>query len=142
MRKTHPPLTLGEVVPSAPRAWRGALIRLEDAFRAIGLPLRVYGSLAWQHIARQAYVTERSDVDVLFRPESRGQLDRALAVLRDWERCSGLRADGEALLPDGSGVAWRELLQARSRVLVKCAGSVELREVTELLDTMETGAET
>jgi phosphoribosyl-dephospho-CoA transferase len=131
VRKTCLPLPLAQVIVSAPPAWQTPLSELDASFAAAGLRLRVYGSLAWQHITHESYVTDQSDVDLLFKPKDRGELDVALTLLQAWEQRSGLRADGEVLLPDGAGVAWRELLRAQNRVLVKSAEGVRLCPVSD-----------
>jgi len=136
VRKTEPPLALCRVISSAPPAWQAALTELNTSFRVARIGVRVYGSLAWQHITQEDHVTERSDVDLLLKPEDRPQLELALALLQDWEVQTGLRADGEFLLPDGAAVAWRELLHARGRVLVKSSRSLTLRTVSELLGAL------
>lgn len=132
VREIRPPLTLRQVILSAPAAWQAPLSELDARFTAEGLELRVFGSLAWQHITKESYLTARSDVDLLLRPQSRVPLERALAILTDWERQTTLRADGEVLLPDGAAVAWRELLRAQHSVLVKSAHAVMLRPAAEL----------
>jgi len=112
-----PPLLL-QVIDSAPPAWREGLIRLEQNARHLHLSLRVFGSLAWQYLTGESYLHESSDLDLLWSPADQTQLQAGLALLQMWERESGLRADGEVLLPAGA-VAWRELANSPSRVLVK-----------------------
>ncbi|WP_242341316.1 MULTISPECIES: malonate decarboxylase holo-[acyl-carrier-protein] synthase [Anaeromyxobacter] len=126
------PATLREAAGSAPPAWRERLGALDHAARDAGLVLRVYGSLAWQHLSGRAYVTERSDVDLLVEPRSAGELRGALALLR--ARGDGIpRLDGEVLLPGGRGVSWRELAAGAARVLVKSGTAVALEPARALL---------
>lgn len=120
-----PPL-LTRVILDAPPGWQAPLRHLAAAATALQLGLRVYGSLLWQHLTGEAYVTEYSDVDLLFAARDADQLQFTLALLLQWERESGLRADGELLLADGAGVAWRELLRADGMVLVKRTNAVQL----------------
>lgn len=125
------PPRLAEVIDSAPPAWREWLIRLEQSAQRIQLSLRVFGSLAWQYLTGETYLSESSDLDLLWAPADRLQLQAGLALLQAWERESGLRADGEVLLPAGA-VAWRELSNAPSRVLVKAARAVTLQPLASI----------
>lgn len=108
-------------------------MRLIKDAAAINLSFRVYGSLAWQHLTQEIYMTENSDVDLLWKADSGEQLQRGLSLLRDWEETTGLRADGELLIGEGSAVAWRELLQPANKILVKSLGAIDLRPVAEVL---------
>jgi len=122
----QPPPMLTRVTLDAPHAWQAPLRQLAAAATALQFSLRVYGSLLWQHLTGEAYVTDQSDVDLLFTARDDAQLQSVLALLLQWERESGLRADGELLLADGAGVAWRELLRADGLVLVKGIRAVQL----------------
>ena len=128
----QPPPLLTRVTLDAPVAWQAPLRKLAAAAAALQLGLRVYGSFLWQHLTGETYVTERSDVDLLFAARDAGQLQAVLALLPQWERETGLRADGELLLADGSGVAWRELLRTDGMVLVKRIGAVQLLARAEI----------
>ena len=136
IQRINPPPTLGQVVTSAPALWREPLRELDTRLAAVGLGPRVYGSLAWQHITQENYLTECSDVDLLLQPQDRGQLQRMLVLLQDWERQTGLRADGECLLPDGAAVAWRELLGGSDKVLVKSTLSLMLRPIADVFGAL------
>jgi phosphoribosyl-dephospho-CoA transferase len=133
-RCSAPPL-LATVIDCAPPAWREWLIRLEQGARNLQLCLRVFGSLAWQYLTGDTYLSESSDLDLLWSPVDQAQLQAGLALLQEWERKSGLRADGEVLLPVGA-VAWRELASAPSHVLVKDAWAVTLRPLSTIHNTL------
>ena len=94
---------------------------------------RVFGSLAWQYLTGEPYVSDRSDVDLLWRPSDIGELRQGMEMLLDWEGRFGLRVDGEIELPDGTAVAWRELAMGPRTVLVKATAGVALRPLAELL---------
>jgi len=135
------PPHLGAALAAAPTAWRLELRDLARRLDAIGVPPRVYGSMAWQHLAADpglVYVTETSDVDLLVRPSSWRAADAALRVLAAAAEASvSPRLDGEVILPDGSGVAWRELAMPREQVLVKTPTAARLfrhAEVRAMLD--------
>jgi malonate decarboxylase beta subunit len=123
--RVAPPLPLAAVVASAPCDWRERLRALDLAGRRAGLLLRVHGSLSWQHLTGDRYVTGASDVDLLVRPRDPAALARALALLAahgdGWPRL-----DGEVILPGGRGVAWRELAGGAPSLLVKSPAGVAL----------------
>jgi phosphoribosyl-dephospho-CoA transferase len=127
LRAREPPPLLAAALASAPRAWQAALRALDRGARKLGVEPRVYGSLAWQHLTGQPYVEADSDVDLLLAAPDAARARAMLALLVCWERDTGRRADGELLLPDGAAVAWRELLGAAPRVLVKSLDAVALR---------------
>lgn len=133
----RPPPLLAEVIDSAPRSWREALLGLELKARALNLPLRVYGSLAWQYLGGEGYLRESSDLDLLWSPTDAAQLQAGLALLQAWEEGCGLRADGEVLLAVGA-VSWRELAQAPARVLVKGQREVLLLPLASVFERSAT----
>ena len=121
------PLNLDRVIDTAPADWQDALRDLVLRGQRADTVFCVYGSLAWQHISGETYVTPNSDVDLLWTARDVEHMRRTLELLTGWEHESGMRADGELLLPDGSAVAWRELLTAHDRVLVKTDEGVTMR---------------
>ena len=104
------------------------------------LELRVFGSLAWQALSGHNYMTEKSDIDLLWHPLSHMQLQQGIALLTRWELATGLRADGEVLFGGSSAVSWREWATLKSgddrRVLVKRISSAELVDARELLEML------
>ncbi|WP_434621086.1 malonate decarboxylase holo-[acyl-carrier-protein] synthase [Azospirillum sp. B2RO_4] len=126
------PLPLAEAVETAPEAWRPMLAELVRRALAVGVGPAVYGSLAWQHRTGLGYVRPDSDVDLLFAPRDRRQLDGLLDLLRAFGDGSP-RLDGEILMPDGAAVAWRELAGRPDRLLVKGPAEVELRDLPSVL---------
>jgi phosphoribosyl-dephospho-CoA transferase len=133
VREVRPPPSLQQVIAAAPSDWQGPLRTLTEAAAGAGIGFRVFGSLAWQYLTGKPYVSARSDVDLLWRPGGIGELRRGLEVLLDWEQRFGLRADGEIELPDGTGIAWRELAAKPRKVLVKATTGVALTPLAELL---------
>lgn len=102
------------------------------------LPLRVFGSVAMQALTGLQYLSPTSDVDVLFHPASRLQLEEGVALLvRHAER---LPLDGEIVFPGGAAVSWKEWQMAMThpaKVLVKDLQSVRLADTASLLATLE-----
>jgi phosphoribosyl-dephospho-CoA transferase len=131
-----PALALADAAKAAPQRWRGALDEL--AAEADGLALRVYGSLAMQAVTGQVYLTERSDIDLLFVPASEAALKAGIALLVRYGAV--LPLDGEIVFPSGDAVAWKEWPGAETvnaRVLVKDARAVRLAPAAQLLATLE-----
>lgn len=144
IRVKREPLEVFDVLPAAPLAWQSALRRFADEIRACGLDMRVYGSLALQALTRQTYLRDTSDIDILFRPSNRLQLDQGMALLA--RHAQLLPLDGEVLLGGDNAVAWKEWLQCGNgedggdgahRVLVKQRGGVQLQRVDGLLDALD-----
>src|SRR5471032_1914386 len=133
--RSIPPLPLKGVLPTLASPWREELTALDN--RAVGLVLRVYGSLALQMLTGQSYVTPRSDVDLLFYPATPQQLNAGLALLAF--HATHLPLDGEIVFPSGQAVAWKEWLQAQAagaHVLVKERDGVHLSSPNALLATL------
>ena len=131
--RTSAPLTLQTALVSAPPDWRPPLRDLVDAARHRGVTFHVYGSIAWQHLSGEPYVTPLSDVDLLWATGDAALLADVLSLLNAWQASTGLRADGELLLPGGAAVAWKELLTRSDKVLVKSASHVDMRAREEVL---------
>jgi phosphoribosyl-dephospho-CoA transferase len=144
-----PPLTLREMSGRiASHPWLGAL---SNAAADEGLELSVFGSFAWEALTGQRYVTPSSDLDVLVRPSSTAELERATRLLSAWERVpDARRIDGEILFALSSGeawaVSWREWKQnaehhaTAGRVLGKSLRETRLCDVGVLAASLATGA--
>lgn len=115
---------LADTFAAAPASWVETLAKVQAIAERHDVAIAVYGSLAWQALTGLACVRPGSDVDLLITSVRWTGLERvtmALAAL------SGApRLDGEALLPGGAAVAWRELARAPVRLLVKDRASVYL----------------
>jgi phosphoribosyl-dephospho-CoA transferase len=126
------PLRLGDAAASAPAAWRSPLAALEAALAGLGVPIGVFGSLAWQHLVGEPYLRATSDVDLLLGPAGPAPLWAGLEVVAAWDG-RPVRLDGEVLLGRGRATAWRELARRPARLLVKSAGGVGLLPLSEAL---------
>jgi phosphoribosyl-dephospho-CoA transferase len=130
VERVAPALTLREAAVR-----EGVAAFCEDAD---GLPLRVFGSVAMQALTGLRYVTASSDIDVLFAPASRQQLEDGLALLS--RHGATLPLDGEVVFPGGAAVSWKEWQMAMThpaKVLVKDLRSVRLLDTASLLATLE-----
>ena len=136
-----PALLLSDVLASAPSDWVLAIQALLEQSQSLNLKPRVYGSFALQALTGLSYVTPESDLDLIWKPHSRKQLESLFEVLQNWENETGLRADGEVQLPDGSGVCWRELASESKQVLVKSTDSVSLQQREVALDAVDANRE-
>jgi phosphoribosyl-dephospho-CoA transferase len=133
------PLAIGATLGSAPARWQRTLDLLAADATGQGLLLEVYGSLALQALTGNSYITETSDIDILFSPRTRLQLESGIALLQEYATL--LPLDGEILFPQGRGVAWKEWIQARhdgsnSRVLVKETARVHLSAMSVLVASL------
>lgn len=124
-------LALGVITP-----WQDSLsefIRAAQPFE-----LQVYGSLAMQVLTGLPYLSDSSDIDLLFHPRSAAQLEQCLTLLGDY--ADRLPLDGEIIFPGDQAVAWKEWRQAQAhqaKVLVKASAGVRLCDPASLLSTLE-----
>ncbi|MCK1309459.1 malonate decarboxylase holo-[acyl-carrier-protein] synthase [Bradyrhizobium sp. 45] len=115
----QPPL-LADAVAAAPPAWRETIEKLVQL-----LPeTRAYGSLAWQHLTGLPYLSEGSDLDLLWPLSSADKTGILLSDIARIAKQSPMRLDGEITGPAG-GVQWRELTGTDAdEVLVKSPAGV------------------
>ena len=100
--------------------------------------MRVFGSLAMQSFTGLPYLTDSSDIDVLFAPADRKQLDEGLALLS--AASAHVPLDGEIVFPGGAAVSWKEWRdagEAGRTVLVKTIDEVRLSEPDSLLAMLQ-----
>lgn len=137
--ETCPALPLAQALPAVPEAWRGPLTALLDDAGSANLDPRVYGSVAFEAVTGQGYLTHASDIDLLLAPRTQPAYRCALGLLERHARL--LPLDGEIVFPQGWAVAWKELLRApgaTARVLAKSLHGVELMTVGSLLAALST----
>lgn len=114
--------------------WRDELAALSAAVPT----LRVFGSLAMQTLTGLQYLSPSSDVDLLFHPASRRQLETVIALLARYSE--HLPLDGEVVFPGGAAVSWKEWQAAithPAKVLVKELRAVRLADTASLLAVLE-----
>jgi phosphoribosyl-dephospho-CoA transferase len=129
------PATVLQAALDSSGGWRDSLTALCNEGHTLGL--RVFGSLAMQTLTGQAYISPTSDVDVLFHPASRQQLDEGFALLARYAK--QLPLDGEIVFPCGAAVSWKEWQMATThpaKVMVKELQSVRLASTESLLQTL------
>ena len=123
---TSPPPSLRSAGPSAPRAWRPTLAKLEDLASRHRVEARVFGSLALAVVTGLDYLTDRSDLDLLLQVNRDTDLSRLTADLARIEAAAPMRLDGELIRHDGAAANWRELHAGPREVLVKTVSDVAL----------------
>lgn len=134
-RVDTPPL-LSDALHAAPPAWVPPLAELDRVATAVGVPLSVTGTLAWQHHTGETYVTDSARVDLLFQPRTHEALVSILDVLRARDGWGGPRLGGEVVLGRDDHVSWVDLARGRRRVLVKGAGREDVADVAPLLASL------
>ncbi|WP_175838191.1 malonate decarboxylase holo-[acyl-carrier-protein] synthase [Burkholderia anthina] len=117
---------LADVLAAAPDAWHATLRELDALAARCGVQGRVFGSLAWQALTGERYLSESSDLDVVVPLPDAALLAPLLDGLADIDARAPMRIDGELLRGDGAGVNWRELHARLPEVAVKTAIAVEL----------------
>ncbi|WP_027812126.1 malonate decarboxylase holo-[acyl-carrier-protein] synthase [Burkholderia cenocepacia] len=118
--------TLTDVLAAAPAAWRAPLRKLDALGARCGVQGRVFGSLAWQALTGEPYLSASSDLDLVFPLPVPVLLVPLLEGLAAIDARAPMRIDGELLRDDGAGVNWRELHARLPEVAVKTEIAVEL----------------
>ncbi|MGY4403697.1 malonate decarboxylase holo-[acyl-carrier-protein] synthase [Bradyrhizobium sp. USDA 3315] len=110
-----PPPLLADAAVAAPAAWH---VTIEKLLKLLP-ETRTYGSLVWQHLTGLPYLSDSSDLDLLWPLSSVKQSESLLSDIARIAKKAPMRLDGEITGPAG-GVQWRELTGADTdEVLVK-----------------------
>jgi phosphoribosyl-dephospho-CoA transferase len=137
--RSSEPLALMSVLPVLPERWQSAAAALAAQAAAQHVMLRVYGSAAWQALTGLPYIGTRSDIDLLFYPDSMAALQAGVGLFR--RHADHLPLDGEIVFPSGRAVAFKEWLMALEggegmRVMVKDEAGVSLQRMDALADEL------
>ncbi|WP_407123325.1 malonate decarboxylase holo-[acyl-carrier-protein] synthase [Bradyrhizobium sp. STM 3561] len=115
-----PPPLLADAAAAAPAHWRTTI----DLLLQLMPETRTFGSLAWQHLTGLPYLTEGSDLDLLWPLSSAREANALPFDIAGIAKQAPMRVDGEITGPAG-GVQWRELTGAdEDEVLVKSPAGV------------------
>jgi len=131
------PLELAQSLPHVP-LWQEAIQRVLNICTAAGVTPCVYGSLMWQTVSRYNYLTDTSDIDILFICNESSDIKLLVDSLAAFaESCP--RLDGEILAPSGWAAAWREVAAAgkdggSSRILAKSSFGARLFSLDEFFE--------
>jgi phosphoribosyl-dephospho-CoA transferase len=110
-----PPPLLADAAASAPTNWQDTIDRLLQ----LCPETRTFGSLAWQHLTGLPYLSEQSDLDLLWPLRAAQRAPTMPSGIAEIARKAPMRIDGEIIGPAG-GAHWRELAdQDRDDILVK-----------------------
>ena len=130
------PILLRDAARAAPPEWQTMIAGLVALGRQVGVAPRVFGALLWEHVTGLSYLTERSDLDLLWAVSDHATAATLLAGLQRLEAQGPARLDGELELPTGGGVNWREMALSAERgcgeVLVKTMHGVTACHVAGL----------
>lgn len=132
------PLELSETLSHAPK-WREMLHKLVKMCDDVGVQASVYGALAWQSLTGRSYLTDSSDVDLLFYCNEIGAARRLCDALSAFKE-AGPRLDGEIITNSGWGTAWREFDNAchsdeDALLLAKSLCKVQLMSIADFFDS-------
>jgi phosphoribosyl-dephospho-CoA transferase len=127
---TAPPPLLNSISQAAPRSWRPVLDRLAELASEHSVEARVFGSLAWRALTGLEYLSDDSDLDLLWHVHENMDLHRLTAGLAGVEIAAPMRLDGELVREDGAAVNWREFHAGTKEILVKTVSSVALLDKT------------
>lgn len=130
------PLDIIEAGSALPTRWHAEFFELSEAVIIRQLEFRVYGSAAMQAMTGAPYLTASSDIDLLFYPGTKAQLQEGLNLLAGYSE--RLPLDGEIIFPSGRAVSWKEWAQAAKapgdiRLLAKSMYSLNLVRAADLL---------
>ena len=135
------PVSLRTAGNLAPPAWADTTSALLDLGQRFDAEPHVAGSLLWQGLTGLPYLTEASDLDLLWPLSAvrRPFLDELAAIDRD----SPVRLDGELDLADGSAVNWRELHDClegvgERTVLLKSMTGIQIQPAATILRSGQT----
>ncbi len=112
-----PPPLLAEAKRTAPPAWRDTIAALV----ALDSETRCFGSLAWSYLTGLSYLSETSDLDLVWQASTASDAARLAAALVRIDAEAPMRLDGEIVTPTGLAVQWREFASDAPEMLVKTA---------------------
>jgi len=119
-----PPPLLSDAATLAPPEWHETIDRL----LRLCPETRTFGSLAWQCLTGLPYLSDGSDLDLLWPLSSAGQANTLPSDIGEIARQAPVRLDGEIVGAAG-GVQWRELIgDDGGEILVK--GRVAVHTMT------------
>jgi phosphoribosyl-dephospho-CoA transferase len=132
-----PPPPLYAINSVAKTGWRSTIDALVAVGVRCGIEPAAFGSLLWQHATGLAYLSEHSDLDVLWPIRHECDVIALVFEIAEVQRKARLRIDGEVVFPDGSAVNWRELWNVccdpgHGRVLAKSMHGARLVDLASL----------
>lgn len=120
------PLKLSSIVSSLDSKWQKPLLELIYSFEDLKIDLHVFGSSMWQYYVKKRYMSESSDIDLLWTCFCPDKLNAALFILKHWRERYSLKIDGEVEFKKGLSCSWQELLNEDEKLIVRTLRSVSL----------------
>ena len=122
-----PPPLLADAARDAPVAWQATIAALV----ALDPETRCFGSLAWAHLTGLPYLSETSDLDLVWQVSTADDAARRVAALVRIDAEAPMRLDGEIVTPTGLAVQWREFASDAPEMLAKAANGNRMVARTE-----------
>jgi malonate decarboxylase holo-[acyl-carrier-protein] synthase len=113
---------LVDAMAAAPESWRSSIATLV----ALDSEVRCFGSLAWQHLTGLAYLSAKSDLDLLWRVGSAAAANALAVNIASVAECAPMRLDGEFINSAGVGVQWQEWGSSARELVAKDRDGVRL----------------
>ncbi len=123
-----PPPLLSDAARCARVAWQVTIA----ALLALDPETRCFGSLAWAHLTGLPYLSESSDLDLVWQVSTANDAARRVAALVRIDAEAPMRLDGEIVTPTGLAVQWREFASDAPEVLAKAANGNRMVARTEM----------
>lgn len=117
IRSAGPPPLLVDAGVSAPDAWQPTIAALV----ALDPETRCFGSLAWAFLTGLSYLSDTSDLDLIWRASSPGDVAALIPALTSIAADAPMRLDGEMITPKGLAIQWREWASDAKELLAKAA---------------------
>ena len=123
-----PPPLLSDAARCARVAWQATIAALV----ALDPETRCFGSLAWASLTGLPYLSESSDLDLVWHVSTADAAARLVAALARIDAGAPVRLDGEIVTPTGLAVQWREFASDAPEMLVKAADGNRMIARTEM----------
>jgi phosphoribosyl-dephospho-CoA transferase len=114
MASDNPPL-LSDAMTVAPAAWKKTIAELVE----VDGDVRCFGSLAWEYLTGLRYLSDTSDLDLIWHVSTKDGADGLVVKIAPIEADAPFRIDGEVICPGGLAIQWREWASAAPELLAK-----------------------
>ncbi|PHR68991.1 MAG: malonate decarboxylase holo-[acyl-carrier-protein] synthase [Arcobacter sp.] len=129
--KSSKPPKLSRIISSLDEKWQEPLAQLIHSFEELKINLLVFGSAMWQYYVKKRYMSDSSDIDLLWTCFCPNKLNTALLILKQWREKYSLNIDGEVEFKEGFSCSWQELLNEDEKLIVRTLTSVSLELKTK-----------